>query len=80
MRKENIKTIVIICLVLIILIGGTQTAYTKLKENIYSNGFNDGQTNLYNQILTQLNQNGEVIIPITTNNQTINIRLVMQNE
>ena len=79
MKKEYY---IIIVLVLIILVGSIVMANNKIKDNIlqketeaYNLGFNDGQITFYNQLIVSLSQNGEVTIPITQNNQTINVRL-----
>lgn len=73
------KTIIITILIGIIFLGSGVYAYNEIKEKSYQQGFNDGLQSFYQQILISLSQDGSVSIPININNETIPIKLIIEN-
>ena len=79
------KNVIIATLVMVILITGGAYAYDKISDKIlernqqaYLIGVQDGQLQFYNSILQSLSKEGEVILPVTLeNNQTTNVKLVI---
>lgn len=78
LKKEQIKSGIILLLVTVLVIAGVYFVNAQIQNQAYSEGYRDGQIEFYNQLISQLSLNGQVYLPVqTSENQTINIRLVV---